>query len=101
MVDQRIFSSDPIAYIAKLDSHQTSVVSVIQNLKDATSEFVASSSKRQKLLEAKLTSFAAIEQAMAIKQAEMNDMMKAMTSKKDIMGANLKVVLDLLKKPYA
>lgn len=78
LVDDRTSTSDPVAYTAKLDFLQTSVVFVIQNLKDATSKFVFSSSRRQELLEAKLASIATTEQAMVIKKAGMDDRMKSM-----------------------
>lgn len=57
--------------------------------------------KRQELLEAKLASVVVTQQAMAIKQAKMDERMKSMDARQDIMGASLKVIMDLLKKPWA
>lgn len=100
-VDERTFTYDLIFYTTKWDSLQTYVVSVIQNLRDATSKSITSSSKRQELLEAKLTSVAATQQVMVIKQSEMDERIKSINARQDIMGTDLKVVLDLLKKQYA
>lgn len=100
MVDDKTSTCDPVAYIAKWNSLQTSVVFVIQNLKDATSKSVISSSRRQELLEANLFSVATVQQAMVIKQAEMDERMKYLDTRQDTMDAYLKFVLDLLKKPY-
>ena len=99
LVDDRTYTSDPVAYTAKWDFLQTSVVFVIHNLKDATSKSVFSSSRRQDLLEAKLASITTVQQAMVIKQAEMDERMKAMNARQDIIVADLKVIMDLLKKP--
>lgn len=100
-VDERTFTYDLISYTTKWDSLQTSVVSVIQNLRDATSESITSSSKRQELLEAKLTSVAATQQVMVIKQSKMDERIKSINVRQDITGVDLKVVPDLLKKQYA
>lgn len=68
LVDERTIASDPLAYAAKWDSLTTFVVSVFQNLKDVTSESVASSSKRQELMKGKLVAVVANQEAMAIKK---------------------------------
>lgn len=50
-------------------------------------------------MEAKLASIDVNQEAMAIQQQEMNDRMKVMDVRQDIMGADLKAVLELLNKP--
>lgn len=56
---ERTTTYDPVAYAAKWDSPTVFVVSVLQSLKYISSKSVASSSKRQDLLEATLTSVTA------------------------------------------
>ena len=46
-----------------------------------------------------MASIATNQEAMTIKQKEMDDRMKAMDARQDIMGADLKAVMELLKKP--
>lgn len=79
-----------------------SVVLVFQDSKYISSESVASTSQRQKLMKIKLASVAANQEVMAKKQKEKDDRMKAMDVRQDVMGTNLKAILELLKqKPYA
>lgn len=78
----------------------TSVASVIQNLKEVTLEFVASSCSMQDLLEENMASVNTSQQAMVVKQVEMDKWMKSMDSRKDIMGEDLRAIFYLLKKPY-
>lgn len=99
LIDERPFASDPIAYSARWGSLYTSVAPVIQNLKEVTSESVASSCSRQDLMEENLAYVSATQQAMAVKKIEMDNRMKSMDYRQDIMGAYLRVILDLLKKP--
>lgn len=49
-------------------------------------------------MEAKLPFVAANQEAMANKQKEMDDMMKVMDSRQDVMGVDLKSVMELLKQ---
>lgn len=98
-IDERPFACDPVAYSARSDSLHTSIASVIQNLKNVTSEYVVSSCSRQDLVEEYLASIIVAQQAMAIKQVEMYNWMKSMDARQDIMGADLRTILDLLKKP--
>lgn len=53
----------------------------------------------QDLLEKNLTSVVAYQQAMIGKQKEMDERMKYMDVIQDIMDANLRSILELLKKP--
>ena len=46
LVDERITTSDPVAYATKWDSLTTSMVSVLQSLKYISSEYVVSSNQR-------------------------------------------------------
>ena len=66
------------------------MVSVLQNQKFISLEFVASSSQRQDLLEAKLDFVASNQEAMGNK-------MEVMSSRQDTMGASLRAVLELMK----
>lgn len=59
LIDERPFASDTVAYSARWDSLQTLVASVIQNMKDVTSEFIASSCSRQDLMEKNMASVVA------------------------------------------
>lgn len=52
-------------------------------------------------MEAKLAFVAANKEVIAIKQKKMDDRMKVMNSRQDTMGADLKAVWELLKKPWA
>lgn len=72
LVDERTFTSDLVAYDDRWDSLNTFVASVIQNLKEVTSEFVALSCSRQDLLEENLASVTTAQQAMDVKQVEMD-----------------------------
>ena len=64
MIDERPFASDPVAYAARWDSLKTSIALVIQNLKEVTSESVASSCSRQDLLEKNMASVSTALQVM-------------------------------------
>lgn len=52
----------------------------------------------QDLLEENMASVNTAQQDMDVKQAKMDKWMKSMDAKQDIMGANLRAILDLLKK---
>lgn len=67
-------------------------------MKYISSEFVASSSQRQDLLEAKMASVNAYQEAIGNNQRDMDDNMKSMSSRQDDMGDDLKTVIELLKK---
>lgn len=99
LIDERSFASDIVAYSARWDSLYTSGALFIQNLKDVTSESVASSCSRQDLVEKNMAFVTATQQAMVIKHIKMDNRMNSMDFRKDIMGAYLRVILDLLKKP--
>lgn len=74
------------------------MVSVFQNLKYISSEFVAYTNQKQELIKAKLGSITANQKAMANKKKEMYDRMKALDARQYVMGANLKSAQKLLKK---
>lgn len=50
-------------------------------------------------MEKNLASIVVTQQALVVKQIEIDNKIRSMDSKQDIMGANLRVILDLLKKP--
>lgn len=59
LVAKRLTTSDSITYVAKWDTLRTFMDTIMQDLKNFSYEFVASSSQRQEQLEAKLDSFVA------------------------------------------
>lgn len=56
LIDERPFAYDPVAYANRWDSLKKSIALVILNLKEVTSESVASACSRKDLLEENLTS---------------------------------------------
>lgn len=88
---ERLIVSDPIAYATKWDSLRTFMDTVLQNLKSFFSEFFASSSERQALLEKKLSSVVA-------KQEKMNVNLQTIVATQDEMGFDLKTIMELLRQ---
>lgn len=50
-------------------------------------------------MEKNLSSVTATKQAMVVKQIEMDNKMRFMDARQDIMGADLRAILELLSKP--
>lgn len=50
-------------------------------------------------MEKNLVSVVATQQAMVFKKTEIDERMRSMDARQDIMGADLIAILDLLKKP--
>lgn len=98
LIDERPFAFDLVEYATWWDSLKTSIALVIQKLKEVTSESVASSCSRQDLLQENLASVTITQKVMAVKQTEMDKWMKSLDSRQDIMGMDLRAILDLRKK---
>lgn len=99
LIDEIPFASDPVTYASRWDFLKTFVAPVIQNLKEVTLESVASSYSGEDLLEENPSSITTTKHAITIKRAKMDNWMKSTDARQDIMGANLREILDLLKKP--
>ena len=98
MAAERITASGPIAYTKKWNSLITFVVSVLQDLKYISSEFIASSSHRREILEEKLAFVTDDQDVISSKKIYMDDQMKTVISRQYDMGADLKAILELLKQ---
>lgn len=70
-------------------------------MKDVTSKSVAFSCSSQDLVEKNLAYVVDTQQAMVVKHNDMDEKVRSIDVRQDIMGAYLIAILDLLKKPQS
>ncbi|CAI8612332.1 unnamed protein product [Vicia faba] len=98
LVVTRLTTSDYVVYAPKWDSLTTFMVSILQNLKNISYEFVASSSQRQEQLEVKLAYVVGNQEVMATKQDVMKYQLEIVITRKDVMSYKLESIMEILKQ---